>query len=256
MPDPVDRRDLRPVAPLLGPLRRLVHTYFRAEVDGLDRIPDGAVLLAANHSGGAGSPDSVVFVLAFLEHFGVDRPLFWLAHDLLMRVPVLRDLLERAGVVAASPTAARDILRDGGSIIVYPGGEVELHRPWWERNQVKFLGRTGFLRLAVEAGVPVVPVVAHGAHNTYLPLTDGRRIARRLRLDRLVNLKAFPVALSVPWGIQVGGVTPHLPLPARIRVQVLDPVDVTATYGDDVEAAYQHVTTRMQDALTAMAADQ
>lgn len=253
MPDPLRRRDLRPVAPLLGPLRRAVHTYFRADVDGLDRVPDGPVLFVANHSGGVGSPDSVVFVLAFLEHFGVGRPLFWLAHDLLMRVPVLNALLERAGVVAASPTAARDLLRGGGSVIVYPGGEIELHRPWWERNRLKFLGRTGFLELARDTGVPIVPVVAHGAHNTYLPLTDGRRIARGLRLDRMLNLKTFPVALSVPWGVEIGGLALHLPLPARIRVEVLDPVDVEQQFGDDLDAAYDHLTSCMQAALTAMA---
>lgn len=253
MPDPLAARDLRLLRPVLTPLRRLVDTWFRADVEGLDRVPDGPVLFVGNHSGGAGSPDSVVFILAFLDHFGVDRPLFWLAHDLLMKVPGVNLALERAGVVAASPDAAREVLDAGGSVIVYPGGEVELHRPWWERNQIKFLGRTGFLRLAREAGVPIVPVVAHGAHNTYLPLTDGRTIAERLRLDRLANLKTFPVALSLPWGLDVGGLIPHFPLPVRIRVRVLDPVDVEARFGDDLDAAYDHVTTHMQQVLSSLA---
>lgn len=250
----IDRRDLAPVEPLLPVLAAIVRRYFRTEVEGLQRIPDGPTLLVGNHSGGAGSPDSVVFVLEFLDRFGVDRPLYWLAHELLMAVPGLGELLQRFGVVTASRDAAEGILRRGGSVMVYPGGEVELHRPWTARNELRFEGRTGFLRVARDTGVPLVPVVAHGGHNTYLNLTDGRTLARRLRLDRLANLKTFPVSVGMPYGIDVGGLLPHLPFPARIRIRVLEPIDVTARFGDDLQAAYGHVTGVMQRTLDELAA--
>ncbi len=245
-------RDLTFAQDLLPLVSATMRTYFRAEVRGLDRIPDGPVLLVANHSGGFGSPDSVVFVLGWLQEFGVERPLFWLGHSLLMQIPGLSTFLRRCGVLEATPEAALTALQCGASVIVYPGGEPELHRPWTQRNEVQFRERTGFLRLARDAGVPIVPVVAHGAHNTYLPLSTGERLARTLGLDRRLNLKTFPVALALPWGVEVGGLLPHLPLPAKIAVEVLEPFDV-APYGDDLTAAYRDVTGAMQATLSRLA---
>lgn len=249
------RRDLTHVRPLLPVISRLVRWWFRPEVRGLERIPDGPVLFVGNHSGGPGSPDSVVFILAFLERFGVDRPLYWLAHELLMAVPGLGRQLKRVGLVAASPEAARAALRRGASVIVYPGGEVELNRPWSARHEIRFLGRTGFLRLARETGVPLVPVVAAGGHNTFLPVTDGRWLARALGLDRRLKLKTLPVAVALPWGLNVGGVVPNLPLPVRILVEVCEPIDVAARFGNDLDAAYRGVTSLMQTTLDRLAAE-
>jgi 1-acyl-sn-glycerol-3-phosphate acyltransferase len=253
--DPVElpARALHPVAPFVPTIKRLVHGYFRSEVHGFEHVPDGPVLFVGNHSGGAGSPDSVVFILEFLDRFGVDRPLYWLAHDLLMQLPLIGTLIHRAGVVSARPEVARDILRKGGSVVVYPGGEIELHRPWTERNRIKFQGRTGFLRLARDAGVPIVPVVAHGGHNTYLPISDGTAIAHRLRLDRLFKLRTFPITVSAPFGLVVGDLLAHIPLPARIQVELLEPIDVASEFGDDLDAAYEHVVAVMQTALDTLA---
>lgn len=245
-------RDLSRVEPLLPALSWLVRCYFRAEVRGLDRLPDVPVLFVGNHSGGVNSPDSVVFILAYLERFGLERPLYWLGHSLVMSLPVVGTLLRRAGVLPASSQAARSALESGASVVVYPGGEVELHRPWTARNEIRFLGRTGFLRLARDAGVPLVPVVSHGGHHTYLPLTDGRGIARALRLDRLLNLRTVPISLALPWGLNVGFLG-HLPLPAKILVEVLDPIDVQDRFGDDLDAAYRHVTGLMQATLDSLA---
>ncbi len=250
----LEARDLGHVKPLLPLLSWLVHHYFRANVAGWDNVPDGPVIFVGNHSGGAGSPDSAVFILSFLDHFGIDRPLYWLAHELLMQVPVVNDLLTRFGVVTASRGAANAILEHGGSLIVYPGGERELHRPFAERNQVQLHGRTGFLELARDSGVPIVPVVAHGGHHTYLPLTDGRRVARALRLDRLLNLKTLPVSLVAPWGVDVGGFLPHLPLPAKIRIRLLEPINVAEEFDGQLGRAYAHVTRTMQATLDELAA--
>jgi 1-acyl-sn-glycerol-3-phosphate acyltransferase len=139
---------------------------------------------------------------------------------------------------------------------VYPGGDVETHRPWSARHEIRFDGRKGFLRLAKEAGVPIVPVVSVGGQDTYFPLTDGRRLAEVLRLDKLARLKVLPVSLALPWGVNIGDFMGHIPLPAKIRQEVLDPIDVNEMFGDDADSdeAYEYVTTRMQEALTSLAA--
>jgi 1-acyl-sn-glycerol-3-phosphate acyltransferase len=233
----------------------LASVYFRAQVRGLDRVPEeGPVLFVGNHSGGNMTPDTVVFMLAYNTYFGVERPIYALAHSLVTAAPVLGSFLRRWGVLTAGHEAARTVLDAGHSVLVYPGGDVETHRPWTARNQIRFDGRKGFLRLARETGVPIVPVVSSGGHDTYLPLTDGRWLAGKLRLDRIARLKVLPISLALPWGLNIGDFLGHWPLPARIRVEVLDPIDVQATFGDDDDAGYAYITDLMQETLISLSA--
>ena len=235
----------------------LTTIYFRAEVHGFERVPeDEPVLFVGNHSGGNMTPDSMVFMLAFNTYFGVERPIYALAHALVTSWPVVGKLAAKWGIITAGPEAAQEVLDTGASVLVYPGGDIETHRPWSARHEIRFDGRKGFLRLAKEAGVPIVPVVSVGGQDTYLPLTDGRRIARTLRLDKLARLKVLPVSLALPWGLNIGDFMGHLPLPAKIRQEVLDPIDVNEMFGDDADSdeAYEYVTGLMQEALTSLAA--
>lgn len=230
--------------------------YFRAEVTGFDRVPDGPVLFVGNHSGGNMTPDSMVFMLAFNTYFGVERPVYALAHSLVTSWPVLGKLAQRWGIVTAGPKAARAALERGASVLVYPGGDVDTHRPWTARHEIRFDGRKGFLRIARDAGVPIVPVVSVGGQDTYLPLTDGRKVAELLRLDKIARLKVLPVSLALPWGLNVGDFLGHVPLPAKIRMEVLEPIDVAERFGDEADSdeAYDYVVSRMQESLTALAA--
>ena len=65
--------------------------------------------------------------------------------------------LRKYGTVAASHENAAPALDAGAAVLVYPGGDYEVHRPSWERNRVDFGGRKGFIRLAIEQDVPIVP---------------------------------------------------------------------------------------------------
>ncbi|MEA2499677.1 MAG: hypothetical protein QOH26_2082 [Actinomycetota bacterium] len=255
----LDARDAEFIRFQLPGMWLLTSLYFRAEVRGLDRIPeDGPVLFVGNHSGGNMTPDSMVFMLAFNTYFGVERPVYALAHSLVTSWPIVGTFAGKWGIITAGPRAAQVALDRGSSVLVYPGGDVETHRPWTARHEIRFDGRRGFLRLAKEAGVPIVPVVSSGGQDTYLPLTDGRRIASALRLPQLARLKVLPVSLALPWGINVGDFLGHIPMPAKIRMEVLEPIDVLERFGEDddeEDAAYEYVTSRMQEALTALAAE-
>ena len=85
-------------------------------------------------------------------------------------------------------------------MLVYPGGDYEVHRPSWEGRRVDFGGRKGFLRLALEEGVPIVPVVSIGGQETSLFLSRGERLAKLLALDRLFRLKVLPISVGIPGG--------------------------------------------------------
>jgi 1-acyl-sn-glycerol-3-phosphate acyltransferase len=230
--------------------------WFRGEVRGLGNIPDeGPVLLVGNHSGGNMIPDTMVFTVAFSTYFGVERPFYQLAHNLVLSLPGL-SWLRRFGTVAASHENARKALSSGAALLVYPGGDYEVHRPSWEGSRVDFGGRKGFLRLALEQDVPIVPVVAIGGQETALFLTRGERLARLLALDRVLRLKVLPISISLPWIVNVGDFG-HIPLPAKITIETLPAIDLRSEFGPDpdVDDVYDHLIRLMQDALDALAAE-
>jgi 1-acyl-sn-glycerol-3-phosphate acyltransferase len=230
--------------------------WFRGEVRGLGNVPDeGPVLLVGNHSGGNMIPDTMVFTVAFCTYFGVERAFYQLAHNLVLSLPGL-SWLRKFGTVAASPENARAALSSGAALLVYPGGDYEVHRPSWQSSRVDFGGRKGFIRLALEQDVPIVPVVAIGGQETALFLTRGERLARLLALDRLLRLKVLPISLSLPWIVNIGDFG-HIPLLAKITIETLPAIDLHAEFGPDpdVDEVYDHVLRLMQDALDALAAE-
>jgi 1-acyl-sn-glycerol-3-phosphate acyltransferase len=253
----LDERDpdfIRERLPLLWLAASL---WYRGEVRGLGNVPDsGPVLLVGNHSGGNMIPDTLVFTMAFNTYFGVERPFYQLAHNLVLSIPGLGSL-RKFGTVAASPGNARQALQAGAALLVYPGGDYEVHRPFWQRNRVDFDGRTGFIRLALEENVPIVPVVAIGGQETALFLSRGEHLAHWLALDRLFRVKVLPISLALPWVVNVGDMLGHIPLPAKITVETLPPIDLRAEFGPDpdVDEIYDHVIRLMQDTLDSLAAE-
>jgi len=197
-----------------------------------------------------------VFTLAFNTYFGVERAFYQLAHNLVLSMPGLGSL-RKFGTVAASPENARKALDSGAALLVYPGGDYEVHRPTWERNRIDFNGRKGFIRIALDQEVPIVPVVAIGGQETALFLSRGERLARLLALDRVFRLKVLPISLAVPWGLNVGDMLGHIPLPSKITIETLPPIDLRAEFGDDpdIDDIYDHLLRLMQDTLDALAAE-
>jgi 1-acyl-sn-glycerol-3-phosphate acyltransferase len=253
----LDERDpdfIRERLPLIWLLASL---WFRGEVRGLGNIPDeGAVLLVGNHSGGNITPDTTVFTLAFNTYFGVERAFYQLAHNLVLSMPALAQL-RKFGTVAASPENARKALESGAALLVYPGGDYEVHRPSWHRNQIDFDRRKGFIRLALQQNVPIVPVVSIGGQETALFLSRGEGLAKLFALDRLFRLKVLPISLALPWVINVGDMLGHIPLPAKITIETLPPIDLRAEFGPDpdVDEIYDHLMRLMQETLDALAAE-
>ncbi len=235
----------------------LASFYFRADVRGLHNIPStGPVLMVGNHSGGNMTPDTIVFTLAFTTYFGVERRFYQLAHNLVLSMPAL-SRLRKYGTVAASHENARKALDTGAALLVYPGGDYEVHRPTWDSGKVDFGGRKGFIRLALDRGVPIVPVVSIGGQETALFLSRGERLAQLLGLDRMFRLKVLPISIAPPWGLNVGDMLGHFPLPAKITIEVLDPIEPREEFGrePDLDKAYDEILGRMQRTLTSLASE-
>src|SRR4051812_47096300 len=171
--DWLDRRDPEHIRRTLPVMKAFAELYHRGEVRGLENIPeDGPVLLVGNHSGGTLIADTFVFTAKFYERFGPDRRFHQLAHDVAARMPALG--IRQWGTVVASHDNARKAFELGAPVLVYPGGDHETFRPSWESDKIDFGGRKGFIKLALEQNVPIVPVVAIGGQETALFLGQGR----------------------------------------------------------------------------------
>ena len=249
--DPLDARDPVYIRATLREIQAVSEIYFRGEVEGLENVPDGPVLLVGNHSGGTLIADTFVFGQAFYRYFGPERLFHQLAHDMVFKVPGIRAMLARYGTVPASPENMRRALERDAALLVYPGGDHETYRPSWESSEVDFDGRTGFVKLALELDTPIVPVVAIGGQETALFLGQGRGLARRLALDRLLRLKVLPAQIGPPLGLTVLDLPLRIPLPAKITIRVLPPIDLRRSLGlnPDVEDGYRLVTETMQATL-------
>jgi 1-acyl-sn-glycerol-3-phosphate acyltransferase len=251
--DPFMLRDPAYIAGTLSALRMTSALYFRADVRGLEHIPpEGPVLLVGNHSGGTWIADTFIFAQHFYDHFGPQRRFHQLAHDLLFKVPGLRILAQRYGTVPASPANMARALKRGAALLVYPGGDHETFRPSWESDQVDFAGRTGFIQLALEHDIPIVPVTSIGGQETALFLGQGRGLARALKLDDRFRLKVLPAVLGPPFGVTIMDLPGRFPLPAKISIRVGKPIDLRERLGrrPDPDEAYTLVTSTIQRTLT------
>jgi 1-acyl-sn-glycerol-3-phosphate acyltransferase len=236
--------------------------YFRLETSGWERLPQETSLLIGNHSGGALTMDAWTFVFDWWRRFGTERVLHATAHDVLMAAPGLGDYFRLCGVIPASRHGVSAALGAGRDVIIWPGGEVDAMRNWRRRDEAILGGRKGFVRQAIRSGVPIVPVASVGGHDTVFVLSEGRWLANGI--DRFTGLKkklravTMPIVLGVPFGLTVETIPTHLPLPAKIRTELLDPIHVDkdperVNDQEYVDAIYLEVTSAIQDTMDRLA---
>src|ERR1700759_1817629 len=168
---------------VMGWIRPLIKGYHRAEVRGLDSFPAGGALVVSNHSGGLFPMDVPVFACGFYEKFGYDRPVYTLSHDMLFN-GAQGEFLLRPAFIRANHENADEALRSGGVVVVFPGGDYDVYRPTLSENVVDFDGRTGYVKAALNAGVPIVPAVSIGGQESQLYLSRGTSVAKALRLGQ------------------------------------------------------------------------
>jgi 1-acyl-sn-glycerol-3-phosphate acyltransferase len=180
--------------------------------------------------------------------------------DLVFRAPPVAAFFRRLGAVPASVANANAALDRDATVLVYPGGDWEACRPFHHRHRVDFHGHRGFIRLALQRRVPVVPIASHGSHESLIILTRGEQIARMLQLHRL-RVNVFPIVAGVPFGI-APIVVPYVPFPSAVTVSVLPALDwhtrfdADAAHDDHVVAAcYEEITSVLQDELSRMAGE-
>ncbi len=259
--DCLDHRDPARIERLITLIEPFLERWFRPVVRGLQHVPEGPALYVANHNGGLVSADTFIFGASIYRARGLKAVPYALAHDVILQTPGIHQLLVPLGAVRASAANAHAIFDRGHKVLVYPGGDIDSMRPFALRDRIVFGPRRGYIRLALRAGVPIVPVVAAGAHATSIVLTDGRRLAKLLGLPRRFRMEVCPVTLSIPWGLVVGITPPYFPLPTRIFLEVMAPIafdragDAAARDPEYVERCHRQVHGAMEARLSELAAE-
>ncbi|MFD8245243.1 lysophospholipid acyltransferase family protein [Nocardia sp. NPDC059691] len=208
--------DLRVIDTLLAPLRAWTSPRFY----GLENIPaDGPVLLVGNHNL-LGGIDAPMLLPEVLRRRG--RLIRGLAENVLINVPGVRHLLHHYGAVRGTRSNCLALLRRGEAVMVFPGGGREAVRRKNEKYLLKWEGRSGFARMAIEAGAPIVPVAMIGVDDAYDILVDGDHpILRPLRWT--VEALGLSRDLTPPL---IRGVGPTvIPRPERFYFSAGAPID-------------------------------
>jgi 1-acyl-sn-glycerol-3-phosphate acyltransferase len=235
----------------------LMDYWFRMEIEGFEKLPEPPALLIGIHSGAPFVWDAWTVGFQWWRHFGPERPLHGTAHDALMAAPLLSGYFRKMGVLPAAPDSIAGALAAGRDVALWPGGEVDSLRPWTDRDKAVLAGRTGFIRMAIQAGVPIVPIATVGGPDSMPVLLKGRRLASALQLDKLARLKMFPIALQAPWGISPA-ILPELPLPTKIRTAFQNPVRFEvgperASDDEYVDRKYREVRRSIQSGIDTLA---
>src|SRR4029450_11755352 len=127
-------------------------------------------------------------------------------------------LTNKIGLAPAHPANAQRLLCDEGRLaLVFPEGQKGSRKLYWQRYKLRRFGRGGFVKTAIRAGVPIVPVAVMGAEEA-MPL-----FAHVPLLQRLTGLIYFPINHAFP---QFGAAAGLMYLPAKFRIRFLEPVDL------------------------------
>ena len=243
-PDPRDLRRLIPagdpdrslddwgrserVFDLVSPLLDLYYRYwFRAEAEGIENVPsEGGALLVSNHSG-ALPPDAPMIMQAIRHEHARPRPVYMLGEHWFKGYPGVGLLANKIGMVAAHPANAQRLLRDEQRLaLVFPEGQKGSRKLYWQRYRLRRFGRGGFVRTAMRAGVPIVPVAVVGAEEA-MPI-----FAHVPLLQRLTGLIYFPINHAFPhFGLAAGAMY----LPAKFKIRFLEPLELSGYSAEDAD---------------------
>jgi 1-acyl-sn-glycerol-3-phosphate acyltransferase len=226
--------------------------WFRAEWDGLDKIPrDGGALLVANHAGAIPS-DAPTIMHGVEQELG--RPVYGLADYLFRTIPVVGTMWARTGGVPAHPDNAYRLLRQQRHLVlVFPEGTKGTGKLFKDRYQLRRFGRGGFVEIAMRAGVPIVPIAVVGAEESMPTLWKSPTAAK------LTRLPYFPVTANMlAFGPLLG---PFVYFPAKFKLKVLDPVTMDVAPDQDrysrshIMDVSEGIRQSLQETLLAMLAD-
>jgi 1-acyl-sn-glycerol-3-phosphate acyltransferase len=229
----------------------LYSKWFRAEWEGLEKIPtEGGALLVANHAGAI--PSDAPVIMHGIEK-ELERPVYGLADYFFRTVPVVGTLWARAGGVSARPANAYRLLKEQQQLaLVFPEGTKGPSKSYTDRYHLRRFGRGGFVEIAMRAGVPVIPIAVIGSEEA-MPI-----VMRLPSLAKAIGVPYFPITANL---LTMGPLGVVLPFPAKFKLRVLDPVHFDVPADQDrysksrVMEEAEHIRTLLQESVFDMLRD-
>ncbi len=217
--------------------RWLYREWFRAEVTGIEHVPEGRLLLIANHSGQLPF-DAMAIACAMLLDRDPPRFVRSMVEKWTATLPFVSTLFPRLGQIVGVPENCARLLEMEEVILVFPEGSKGISKPFARRYQLGDFG-LGFMRLALATGTPIVPVSVVGAEEQYINVTELSGIAD------LLGMPTFPV---IPQWLVPGGL---MPLPVKYRLRFGPAMHFTGD-PDDEDAVIEEKVSRVRATVQSM----
>lgn len=217
----------------------LYRYYFRAETHDVGRMPEGRVLVVANHAGQLPF-DGMVLGMALLLEAEPPRIVRAMGEYWIPRIPLFNVAATRGGFLVGTPENCAHMLRHGECVAVFPEGVRGMNKLFRDRYVLQRFG-LGFMRLALETDTPIVPVGIVGSEeqNPGLANLDG--------LARVLGIPAFPITWSFPWLGPLG----MLPLPVKYHLWFGEPMTFEGDASDE-DAVIEEKVGQVRSAIEAL----
>jgi len=235
--------DPRSLRRLLLPGALIYRYWLRVETHGIEQVPEGRVLLIANHAGNTFAWDGAMLALAMLLEAEPPRLVRAMAEYYLPTIPFFNVLLHRGGSVVGTPENCAQLLEHDEAVMVFPEGARGFVKPYSKRYELQSFG-LGFLRLALETDTPIVPIGIVGSEEQSPGLADVKS------LGRLIGSPAFPITPLFPWLGPLG----FLPLPVKFRIRFGAPLRFEGDAHED-DAAIERYVERVKNAIRGLVAE-
>ena len=215
----------------------LYRWYFRVDAFDIERLPQGRMLLIANHAGQLPFDGAMLSTALLLEAEPprIARPMgeYWIP-----RLPWVSVAMARGGALVGTPDNCIHMLENGECVMVFPEGVRGINKPFSQRYQLQRFG-TGFMRLALQTRTPIVPVGIVGSEEQQPGLANLKG------LGRLLGMPAFPLTLGFPWLGPLG----ILPLPVKYRIYFGEPLHFEDDSSDE-DSAIEAKVDRVKQAVS------
>ncbi len=189
-------------------------TYWRVSLSGLENVPEqGRALLVSNHSGQLPWDAAMLATGVLIEH-PAQRMVRSLYGTWFSTIPFVSDFFVKTGQVLATEDNGARLLAQDNLVAVFPEGYKGAGKLFKERYRLARFGRGGFVKMALRARAPLIPVAVVGAEETYISLAKSDLIAK------LIGFPYFPISPTFPWAGLIG----FIPLPTKWYIDIGEPI--------------------------------